>query len=122
MKPFIRTMRQFNLLETRVYPIVCSSEVLNVLVPQQVPLIFIDGDHRYESCLSDLQKSHKHLRSGGYMIIHDMQREGPLYPDFSVEGKDGQFGVSKAVHEFMDGNKDYELVEHIYGIICFRRC
>lgn len=121
IKPFIRTMRQFNLLETRVYPVICSSEVLNTLTLQNASLIFIDGDHTYEKCLLDIQRSHKHLRRGGYLVIHDMQREGPLWPECSTKVTDGQFGVSQAVHEYMDNNKGYELVEHYTGIICFKR-
>jgi predicted O-methyltransferase YrrM len=119
--PFIDTMKKFNLFETRVYPIICSSEVLNVLAPQGVPLIFIDGDHRHEPCLKDLQKSHKHLLPGGYLVVHDFQRQGPIWPDVSTEKTDRIYGVSTAVHEYMDNNVEYELKEHIYGIICFKK-
>jgi predicted O-methyltransferase YrrM len=121
IQPFIRTMRKFDLLGKKVFPVISGSEVLNTLTPQNASLIFIDGDHSYEKCLLDLQRSHRHLRTGGYMVVHDMQREGPLYPAFSTKETDGQFGVSRAVHEYMDNNKDYELVEHYTGIICFCR-
>jgi predicted O-methyltransferase YrrM len=38
---------------------------------EKIDLLFIDGDHSYEGCSSDLKAWMPHLRSGGIVVLHD---------------------------------------------------
>ena len=59
-------------------------------------LIYIDGSHEFEVCLSDLLSAEKGLKSGGILVVDDSS----LYSDFSRSFK-GHPGPSKAVTEFL---------------------
>ena len=52
-------------------------------LPFQVDMVFIDGDHRYETVCKDIDKAIELVRNGGTIAGHDYQWEG----------------VNKAVHE-----------------------
>jgi len=54
-------------------------------------LIFIDGDHSYESALNDLKKSDKVLAEEGIIIVHDYSKN------------QNHKGVVKAVDEYLRG-------------------
>ena len=43
---------------------------------QPIDLLFIDGDHSYESCSSDLTSWFPHLRRGGWIAFHDCEEDG----------------------------------------------
>lgn len=38
---------------------------------QQIDLLFLDGDHSYEGCRTDVEGWLPHLKSGGLIIMHD---------------------------------------------------
>lgn len=68
-----------------------------------VGLLFLDGDHAYESVAADVEAWAPHLRAGGYLAMHDTggQKPGPtrLYrellerPDWTPAGQHGGLGV-----------------------------
>jgi predicted O-methyltransferase YrrM len=39
-------------------------------------LLFIDGDHSYEGCRTDIEAWFPHVRSGGVVAFHDSSTEG----------------------------------------------
>jgi len=41
-------------------------------------LIFIDGDHSYETCLADLRHIEVFARKGDVVLIHDIVKHGPV--------------------------------------------
>lgn len=43
----------------------------NKRTSENVDFVFIDGDHRYEACLHDLELSWEILRPGGIIVVHD---------------------------------------------------
>lgn len=55
-------------------------------LPFEVDMVFIDGDHRYETVCKDIDSALRLLKSGGTICGHDYQWEG----------------VCKAVHEKLD--------------------
>jgi hypothetical protein len=59
-------------------------------------LIYIDGSHEFEVCLSDLLSAEKGLKAGGILVVDDSS----LYSDFSRSFK-GHPGPSKAVSDFL---------------------
>lgn len=68
--------------------------------------IYIDGDHSYEGCKSDLELSWGLLKEGGVMFFDDYNdhlRENPF-----------KFGVDSAVNEFFMGRTDFEVLSNIH--------
>lgn len=63
-------------------------------LPFQVDMVFIDGDHRYETVIKDIKKALELLKIGGMICGHDWNH--PLWS-----------GVSKAVTELL-GEVDVE--------------
>lgn len=61
-----------------------------------IGLIFIDGDHSYEGCESDLKLYAPKLSKEGYLLLHDYNSAG--HP-----------GVKKAVDNFLTKNVNYEI-------------
>jgi hypothetical protein len=53
-------------------------------------IIFLDGDHSYEACLSDCRNAVQYLYDGGKLIIHDYGRTHLPHLE----------GVTRAVDEF----------------------
>ena len=60
-------------------------------LPFQVDMVFIDGDHRYETVVKDIKKAYELLRTGGLICGHDYGH--PMWP-----------GVKQAVDEVMVPN------------------
>lgn len=75
-----------NHLENRIIPVRGDSKyTAGIHDDESIDLIFIDGDHSYTGCLSDLNAYWPKLKKGGHMLCHDCQVDtDPL----------------KAVHEF----------------------
>lgn len=57
-------------------------------LPHKVDMVFIDGDHRYETVVKDIHKAHELLNDGGLICGHDYNH--PLW-----------LGVKKAVDELV---------------------
>jgi predicted O-methyltransferase YrrM len=70
-------------------------------LPYQVDMVFIDGDHRYETVVKDIKKAFELLKDGGLICGHDYGH--PSWP-----------GVKQAVDEYV-GNTQLE------GTIWFRK-
>lgn len=58
-------------------------------LPFQVDMVFIDGDHKYETVIKDIKKAFELLKDGGLICGHDY--EHPSWP-----------GVKKAVDILVD--------------------
>jgi len=58
-------------------------------LPHQVDMVFIDGDHRYETVIKDIKKAFELLKDGGLICGHDYGH--PAWP-----------GVKKAVDILVD--------------------
>lgn len=68
---FQRTISLAN-LDCSVVPIVCSSQVLVKNWDMKLGLVFIDGGHSVEQAMHDCLQWGKHVRSRGYLAIHDI--------------------------------------------------
>lgn len=73
------------LLMSRIFPHVGTSELWASVWPWQADLVFIDGEHTYEGCREDIKLWTPHVRPGGILCGHDY---GGQFP-----------GVKKAVDE-----------------------
>jgi len=65
-----------------------------------IDLLWIDGDHSYEACLSDLTRWFPHLKQGCWVVVHDY-----LHP----------CGVDRAVKEYLsDKISEYFFVKSTF--------
>ena len=50
-----------------------SSFVAELVQPNELPMIFIDADHRHPRVLLDVLRVAPYLRDGGWIVLHDIQ-------------------------------------------------
>lgn len=68
---FRRTLALAGLEET-VVPLISRSHVVSRNWATQLSLVFIDGDHSFESARTDYNCWADHILPGGYLLIHDI--------------------------------------------------
>jgi MMP 1-O-methyltransferase len=71
---FRRTLEMAQ-LETAVVPIVAPSAVAAKAWATPLSLLFIDGGHAYETVKTDYECWARHIRIGGYLLIHDIFKD-----------------------------------------------
>lgn len=77
-----------------------SEDAAKQFPDESIDFVFIDGDHSYEGCSSDIRLWYPKLRDGGLLSGHDY-RDGRNY------------GVKQAVHEFSKSTgKQFRLGEN----------
>ncbi len=59
-------------LQDTVVPIIGRSDIIGRAWKTPLGLVFVDGSHAYESVLKDYQVWADHVRSGGYLVFHDI--------------------------------------------------
>jgi cephalosporin hydroxylase len=60
-------------------------------IPNNLELLFIDGDHTYDGCMADLNNFWPKVISGGVMMVHDV---------FDTSGKQCEPEVNRAFFDF----------------------
>ncbi len=70
--PFFRETLSRAGLEETVVPIVSTSAVAGRLWQTSLSMVFIDGGHSFEAAHTDFVTWSPHLKSGGYLVIHDI--------------------------------------------------
>lgn len=65
-----------------------SEEAVEQFADESVDFVFIDGDHSYEGCATDIRLWYPKVRDGGLMSGHDYRDER-------------NYGVMQAVNEFV---------------------
>lgn len=60
-------------------------------------VIFIDADHKYESCVKDFENSLKILNYNGFIFIHDTDPISEKYTDFGYCGD--SFKINKYIYD-----------------------
>lgn len=83
-------------------------------------LIFIDGDHSYEHCKSDILNSIPLLGQGSILTIHDY-RKAMLAPDPNGPHPVPWPGVDQAVDELLSGSMSFQTISLVSSLIAFRR-
>lgn len=79
-----------------------SLQALGHFRDESVDLVYVDGDHSYESVLSDLTQWWRKIRSGGYLAGHDIVCPG------EQKGGWGQT-IQPAVRHFVTAARPQEL-------------
>jgi hypothetical protein len=75
-----------------------SHKMASFVSDDSLGLVYIDGDHTYNGCKSDIKVWMPKLKQGGIMAFHD-------YNDFP------NYGVKRAVIEFMKGENEINIIE-----------
>lgn len=120
--PFVKNVRDRNLLVKRVFPVIADSSYLDIFQNSLgAHFVLIDGDHNYYRCYSDAFRLERHLVPGGYMIFHDFQRRGPQWPHFPPPNQTEFPGVDMAAREFLGQFKNYEVLEHFCGVLVLKK-
>jgi predicted O-methyltransferase YrrM len=86
----------------------------NFRLPIYYDLIFVDADHSYEGCKKDVTMFLPHLKSGGYLIMHDA---------FGEKGEEVDTpwpGVTR-VYKELRNEKSLEFVEKCRRCAVFKR-
>jgi predicted O-methyltransferase YrrM len=81
-------------------------------IPDNIELLFIDGDHSYDGCTADLNDYWNKVIPGGIMCVHDA---------FDTNGKLCEPEVAKAVGRFVDLHYD-EFVPDNWNTSPVHRC
>lgn len=71
-----------------------SRDLLSDLDDNTLDMVYIDGDHGYEGCKSDLELAYKKCKPGGWICGHDYEM------NMAKAQTDYVFGVKRAVDEF----------------------
>jgi predicted O-methyltransferase YrrM len=53
-------------------------------IENDIDLLFIDGDHKYESVKNDYYKFKKIVKSGGFIVFDDLHQSGPKKVFFEI--------------------------------------
>lgn len=69
-KKFLSNIKEMGFEDT-IIPIKSASQEIAKVWTQKIGLLFIDGNHQYESCLADYNEFAKNIVSGGYLALHD---------------------------------------------------
>lgn len=85
MPHFLENLKE-HIKAGRVTPVRAFS--YNLSLPTRVDMVFIDGDHRYETVVKDIKKAYELLKPGGIISGHDY-------------GEKNWPGVKKAVDELV---------------------
>lgn len=87
-----------------------------------VDVCFIDGDHTYEGCMGDITGWLPHMRTGGYMAVHDYRKQDiPTGADgLHADGPHPQAfeGLNQAVDEYL--KSQYEVFALVESLIVFQ--
>ena len=62
-------------LENTVVPIVAPSKIVAKMWQTPISMLFIDGGHSFEACHEDYLKWACHIKSNGFLVIHDIFKD-----------------------------------------------
>lgn len=83
----------------------------------EIDMIFIDGDHQYESVKQDFNDWYPHVRKGGFILLHDSRRvKGTPDEEFAL----GWPGPTKLASELKRGSK-VKLVDEVESITVWEK-
>lgn len=84
-------LEETSFAEDRRIIVQCASPLAATLVREPLDFAFVDGDHRMEQCLADLEAWWPKIKPGGWLLGHDIDNPAPEFQ---------HFGVREAVQEF----------------------
>lgn len=106
---FIANIKRFGLIG-RVFPVVSSSEILELFPSLNCDVIYVDADHSYKAAKADIYRSIRHLRQNGLLLCHD----------YKTPGNPPHIGVNQAVDDLL-AEREFGILEHTGGLVCLQR-
>jgi predicted O-methyltransferase YrrM len=85
---------------------VTQPETIKQAIPQSLDVLFIDGDHHYESITSDLENFYPLLRSGGLIVLHDVDPCPAVVPHITVHDP---WEPARAMNDFVLAHPTWSL-------------
>lgn len=85
-----------------------SAEAAKDFPDNYFDLVFIDADHSYEGCKRDIEAYLPKVKKGGYIGGHDYNNVSDKF----------EFGVTKAVDEFVKNGYELELDKNFTWFVC----
>ena len=79
-----------------------ANELNSRFIDGSIDTLFVDGDHQYDGCLSDMVRWYNKVKKGGTIMIHDYNRKTREHE-----------GVTQAVNVLMPMLKDFKYVDCI---------
>lgn len=121
---FIKNMIRLRLID-RVFPMICTSKILDEIPNMELDVAYIDGCHEEDAVIADIEKTVRHLADDGILLLDDVLRPGfsvePFDPNHPHHGpNDPWAGVTKAVKRLV-ALGEYAPFEHYYGLIALKR-
>ncbi len=104
---FLQNLQQHQAVD-HVTPIKKTAEQASESWDGPISLLFIDGSHRYEDVLLDLNLWEKWLELNGVLIMHDT-------------GKDRLPGVNQAVQEYVINSSRFKRLIELSNMTVFRK-
>ncbi len=86
-KPALILLKRY---KDRIVPLQLSSEDAVDFIPNDLDMVYIDGNHEYEYVKKDIESYYSKVKTGGIIGGHD------------IEGNSNQEDVRRAVFEFAD--------------------
>lgn len=80
-------------------------------IKEPVGLVFLDGCHCEACCYADIQAWRDLVMPGGFLIFHDVTKDGVPMPEPPHAG--GKHGVCAAIKR--SKLDEYDVVEHVHG-------
>jgi hypothetical protein len=113
---FKKTLNYFNVKIIREF----SDKASDFFDDETFDFIYIDADHSYRGCLTDLNCWYPKVKEGGILAGHDY-----ISPKMSIEmGHKTVFGVVQAVDDFLTKNNSSYLIHvtpETYGTYFIRK-
>jgi predicted O-methyltransferase YrrM len=102
--------------EDRTTQIVGDSKIVGESWEKPIDLLFIDGDHSYAGCKSDIDLFTPHVKVGGLVVFHDVAQTTNLMPHHL------HFEVTRALSEWQQANGGkWEPLRPVDTVAVFRR-
>lgn len=114
----------YHLLENHWFQFCGDSKVIGRnSKAESVNMVFVDGEHSYEGCKSDIEAWLPIVKSGGIIAVHDYQKHMILPSEDGLHA-DGPHpkpwpGVDQAVDELLGGK--YPMILQVDSLIAFRK-
>lgn len=95
-------------LQGKVIQIISDSK--KVLWELEIDVLYIDGDHTFEGCLSDFNSFHKFVKNGGYIIFDDY-----------TQTNNPNNGVKKVTEKVLELHPEFEVVYTGYYCLVLKK-
>jgi predicted O-methyltransferase YrrM len=94
------------------------SQDFSQLFSERIDLLFIDGNHEYASVKRDFEEWSLKLKSGGILILHDVDFD----PFKEPSGKEDQTGPGQVAQEHIIYSKDWRNITMVDNMLIATRC